>query len=129
MRLHKLTQASLALGLLAVVGLPAHAVTEEKFVVKNTADLVDICTTPKTDPYYTAAINFCHGYLVGAFHYQDALYSSPKAKPIVCLPDPTPSRNEGVAQFLKWTETHKQYSKDLAVDAFGKFLAETWPCK
>ena len=121
--------AGLALGLLAFTGLPAQAVTPDQFIVHDTRDIIELCTTPKTDPLYTAAIHFCHGYLVGAYQYQEALYSGPGLKPVVCPPEPKPTRNEAIAQYIEWAKAHPEYGNDRAVNTSAKFLAETWPCK
>jgi hypothetical protein len=115
--------------LLAALSLPAQAISENQFMVHNTQDIIDVCTAPTTDPLYTAAINFCHGYLVGAYHYQEALYSGPDVKPVVCPPDPPPTHSEGVAKYIEWAKAHPQYANDRAVDSLSRFLAETWPCK
>lgn len=119
----------LSVAALAGLGLEAQAVSEQQFVVHNTQDIVDICTTPAADPLYTAAVNFCQGYLMGAYHYQEALYMGTGIKPVVCLPDPRPTRNEGIAKYIEWARAHPEYAQDRAVDSFSKFLAETWPCK
>jgi len=129
MRKHNHPLAGLVLGLLACAGLPAHAVTPDQFVVHDTRDMIEICSTAKTDPLYTAAANFCEGYLVGAYHYQEALYSGPGIKQVVCFADPKPSRNEVIAKYVDWAKAHTEYGKDRAVDTFSKFLAETYPCK
>ena len=121
--------ARFGFGALACLGLQAQAATAEQFVVHNTQDIVEVCSTPQSDPLYTAAVHFCQGYLVGAYHYQEALYAGPGVKPVVCLPEPKPTRNEGVAKFVQWAKAHPEYAKDRAVEAFSKFLAETWPCK
>ena len=53
---------------MATYGGPARAaVTQDSFLLLNTADLVDLCTAVQADPLYTAASNFCHGFAVGAF--------------------------------------------------------------
>ncbi len=117
------------LGALAGLSLQAQAVTQEQFVVRSTQDIIDVCTTAPADPLYTAAINFCHGYLVGAYHYQEALYSGPGMKPVVCHPEPKPTRNEAIAAYIQWAKSHPEYAKDRAVDTLAKFLAESWPCK
>jgi len=121
--------ASLAVGLLAGFGLPAQAVTQDHFVVHDTRDIIELCTTPKTDPLYTAAIHFCQGYLVGAYHYQEALFSGPGIKPVVCFPEPKPTRDEAIGQFIEWAKAHPQYAKDRPVETSSRFMAETWPCK
>jgi len=121
--------ARFGLSALACLSLQAQAVTPEHFVVHNTQDIIDVCSTAQADPLYTAAIHFCQGYLVGAYHYQEALFSGPGIKPVVCFSDPKPSRNEGVAKFIEWAKAHPEYAQDRAVETFSKFLAETWPCK
>ena len=49
MRKHNHPLACLALGLLACTGLPAQAVTPDQFVVRDTRDIIELCTTAKTD--------------------------------------------------------------------------------
>ena len=48
-------------------GAAQAAVTEDSFLVRNTGDLVDLCSAAPTDRLYTAASNFCHGFTVGVF--------------------------------------------------------------
>ena len=45
------------------------------------------------------ARRFCHGYLVGAFHYHLVTISCPNAKLVVCPPYPPPSRNAAITAF------------------------------
>jgi len=104
------------------------AVKEENFIVKNARDLVEICGTAQSDEMYTAAINFCEGYVVGAYAYHRALYSDKKHKDPVCLPDPPPPRLQAIASFVTWAKANPQYDDERAVEALGKFLTETWPC-
>ena len=49
--------------------LLAEAVTRDEFLVRTTQDYVRLCSTNPSDPLYAAAMGFCHGYGVGAFHY------------------------------------------------------------
>jgi hypothetical protein len=49
--------------------LAAEALESESFRVRSTADLVEICSVPPSDATYVAAVGFCHGYGVGAYHY------------------------------------------------------------
>ena len=60
--------------LVATVLVPAlgGAVTEADFEVKTTQNLLNLCTAAPNDPRYREAIHFCHGYLVGAYHYHVA---------------------------------------------------------
>ena len=109
-------------------GLANSAVTEEGFVVKTTRNLINLCTVSPEDPRYEEAINFCYGYLVGAYHYSIAEHSRDPKNLFVCLPDPKPSRNEVVALFVAWAKAHPQYMTDMPVETQFRFMAEKWPC-
>ena len=107
----------------------AVAVTEKNFEVETTEDIINLCTVSADDPLYLQAINFCHGYLVGAYHYYEAQASGPKGIKYVCMPDPEPSRNEAIGLFIEWAKAHPQYWKERPVEAEFRFLMEKWPCK
>jgi len=107
----------------------AGAATIENFKARTTQDIVDLCSTPVDDPTYTAAIHFCHGYLIGAFHYYLAESSGPEGKRLVCLPNPPPSRNEAIKMYIEWAKAHPEYMGEAAVDTEFRFLIETWPCE
>jgi hypothetical protein len=81
------------------------------------------------DPLYMAAVHFCEGYLVGAYHYQEALYSGPDQTPLVCPPNPKPSRDQAIAEYIAWAKSHPEYGKELAVNTMMKYLIEHWPCQ
>ena len=109
-------------------GLASAAVTEEDFIVKTTRNLVNLCTASPQDPRYEEAINFCQGYMVGAYHYSIAEHSKDPKNLFVCLPDPKPSRNEVVALFVAWAKVNPQYMTDMPVESQFRFMAEKWPC-
>ncbi len=121
----------IVLFLSVVLALPAvaSAVSDKDFEVRTTRDLINLCTAATGDPLHAQAVNFCEGYLVGAFHYYQASTSGPKATKLLCLPDPQPSRNDAVKMFIEWAKTHPQYEKDLPVESEFRFLMEKWPCK
>ena len=52
--------------------------TRDEFLVRTTQDYVAICSTSPHDPLYAAAMGFCHGYAVGAYHYYLAEAAGPK---------------------------------------------------
>jgi hypothetical protein len=104
------------------------AVTRDNFLVRNTQDFIEICSTPDHDPLRDAALGFCHGYGVGAVHYYLAAHSGPEAKKFVCLPEPRPSRSEGVQMFLAWARENPQYLNEPAVETIFRWLAMKWPC-
>jgi hypothetical protein len=105
------------------------AATTEQFRVPTTADLIALCAVGKDDPLRVEAIHFCHGFLVGAFQFQEAMSSGPKQKPLVCPPEPRPSRDQAVQQFVAWAREHPQYMGERPVDTMMRFLMERWPCK
>ena len=108
----------------------AGTVTPEDFTVKTTQDLVDLCTVSSDDPKAEAAIHFCHGYLVGAFHYHLAESAGPEgAERLVCLPNPPPSRNDAIEMFIKWVKARPQYMGEVPVETEFRFLIEKWPCR
>ena len=117
--------------LLVLLTLPAlaYAVSEKDFEVQTTQALINLCNAATDDPLYPHAINFCHGYLVGAFQYYQASTSGPKATKLVCLTDPAPSRNTAIKMFIDWAKAHSQYMKEKPVETEFRFLMEKWPCK
>jgi hypothetical protein len=117
------------LGLILLTPAVACAVTENDFLAKDTQSLINLCTAPQDDPRHGEAIHFCHGYLVGAFHYYRVTHAASDANPLVCLPEPAPSRNEAIGRFIAWAQTHPQYMTEVPVETEFRFLAETWPCK
>jgi hypothetical protein len=119
---------ALILAVLMINPALAGDLTVEDFDVKNTKALVDLCTAPIDDPLYPKAIHFCHGYLVGAYHYYAAVTKGPNASPFVCPPENRPSRNAIVQQFAAWAADHPEYWDELPVETEFRFLSEIWPC-
>ena len=115
-------------GLLIMPGF-AGAVSLEDFKVQTTENLVNLCNAPAQDPLHAQAVNFCHGFLVGAYHYYAASVGGPESKPFVCPPDPRPTRNEAIGMFIEWIKTHPDYWNEPAVESEFRFLAEKWPCQ
>lgn len=116
---------------IAVTGYSAiqsQAATKDNFLARNTQDIIELCTAAPTDPLYTQAIHFCHGYLVGVYQYQNDFYSSPGFSPLVCPPDPKPSRNQTIADYIDWVKAHPEYLQERTSDTVMKFLIEKYPC-
>jgi hypothetical protein len=107
----------------------ANAVTEEDFTVKTTQNLINLCSASADDPHRDKAIHFCHGFVVGAYQYYEAAEAGPQGKRLVCLPNPHPTRNQGIAMFVEWAKAHSQYMGDLPVETGFRFMMEKWPCK
>ncbi|MCU0555596.1 MAG: hypothetical protein MUE57_10520 [Syntrophales bacterium] len=108
---------------------PALADVTEQYKVRNAQDLVSLCGRDASAVDYVAAMNFCHGYTVGAYaYYHSVIEADPDAK-IVCVKQPYPERKKVIADFVAWGKAHESFMKDGAVDTFFRFLVETFPCK
>lgn len=118
-------------GLMLAAGFgsaPAGAVTVKDFVIDEAKDLAALCATPATDAAHVAALQFCYGYMQGAYDYYLAERKGPDAEFFVCLPKPEPSREEVGRLFLVWLKAHPEHNMDEAVEALFQFGAEKWPC-
>ena len=124
---HKVTIFFLSI-LLTLPGLAA-AVSEDDFEAETTQELINLCTAAPSDPLYHQAVNFCHGYLVGAFDYYEAAQAGPKGTQLVCLPDPPPTRNNAIKMFIEWVKVHPQHLNEKPVETEFRFLMEKYPCK
>jgi hypothetical protein len=126
-----MTPKSIFLLVVIVFLLPgfAGAVTEKDFQAETTQDLLNLCTASADDPLYHQAVNFCHGYLVGAYQYYEAVSSGPKGIKFVCPPDPVPSRNDSINEFIEWAKAHPQHMGESPVETEFRFLMEKWSCK
>jgi hypothetical protein len=117
------------LAIFLMLPAPARAaVTEKDFVAATTQDLMNLCTASTSDPLYHQAVNFCHGYLVGAYQYYAAAAAGPKGVKLVCLTEAPPTRNEVIAMFIEWVKVNPQYMQEKPVETEFRFLMEKWPC-
>jgi Rap1a immunity proteins len=121
----------LALGLFGflVPALAGAAVTDEDFVLATTQNLVNLCSVSASDPRAKEAIQMCEGYMLGAYQYYLATNSGKNDMRLVCMPNPTPSRNEVAAMFVEWAKANTQYMKEAPVDSEFRFMSAKWPCK
>lgn len=119
---------SLALILALSPGSADAALTEDSFFVRNAQDLVTICSSDQADPLNDAADHFCHGFLVGAWQYHEAQANGPDGVRLVYPPDPAPTRNEIVTEFVAWSAAHPEHMSEPAVDALFRYLVERAPC-
>lgn len=115
--------------LLAAPVLAAAKVTEEDFVAKTTQNMLNLCTASPQDSHYREAVNFCQGYLLGAYYFQVAQAADKPDLLMVCLPKPEPTRNQAIEMFIAWAKSHPQYLNEMPVETEFRFLTEKWPCK
>jgi Rap1a immunity proteins len=120
---------SLVLASFLVPGLAGAAVTDEDFALSTTQNLVNLCSVSASDPRAKEAIQMCEGYMLGAYHYYLATNSGKNDMRLVCMPSPTPSRNEVAAMFVGWAKANPQYMKEAPVDSEFRFMSARWPCK
>ncbi len=115
---------------IAILGFttPAPAITLDEFRLRSGADVVALCSTPASDPLYTAAVHMCHGFGAGAYQTIMAMTRHEKLKAVVCPPDPPPSRNEAVRLFVQWANDNPRYQAEPAVDFVGRFFLAQFPC-
>jgi hypothetical protein len=110
-------------------GLGGAAVTDDDFVLATTRNLVNLCSVSRDDPRAKEAIQMCEGYMLGAYHYYLATNSGKNDMRLVCMPNPTPSRNQVAAMFVEWAKANPQYMKEAPVDSEFRFMSAKWPCK
>lgn len=107
---------------------PAAAVTQADFLASSSRDLLTLCSAAPSDPLYREAVHFCHGYLVGAYHYMQAVTNGPGAVKLVCFDNPPPSRNQAIDRFIEWLRQNPQYQAELPVETMLRHLQTTYPC-
>jgi len=120
---------SLVLVSFLVPGLAGAAVTDEDFVLSTTQNLVNLCSVSPSDPRAKEAIQMCEGFMLGAYHYYLATNSGKNDMRLVCMPNPTPSRNDVAAMFVEWINANPQYLKEAPVDSEFRFMSAKWPCQ
>ncbi len=106
----------------------AGTVTLGDFKVDTTQQLLNLCAATPDDPFYNHAVNFCHGYLQGAYDYYEAAHGGAEGPKLVCFSDPPPTRNEAINIFTRWVKSQSQYWQEKPVNTFFRFLTEKWPC-
>ncbi len=133
MRIDRLLAGALALAMSAALwsGSAAAAVEERSFWLTNTADLLDLCTTPQDDPQYAEAINYCMAYMDGAVDYHDAITDHEELKRLICYPE-TATLEQGVLVFIAWAEANRGDEKKMnepTIIGVVRALADKWPCE
>ncbi len=131
MRIKQLLSRSLAVAaILALWSGLASAIERRDFWISDTADLLDLCTTPKDDPLRSQAINYCMAYLDGAVDYHDAISDHKEMERLICYPN-TASLEEGVLVFIAWAQANqgdKKLMDEPTVIGVVRALEAKWPC-
>ncbi len=94
----------------------------------STGTLRNLCSTPTTDPNAAIAVGFCRGFMIGVGQYHAGISGPGGARPIFCLPNPTPTLETVQADFVAWAAGNPQYAVEKAVDGLMRFAAAAYPC-
>ena len=119
---------AVAAGLVLLAAGAPHGATEANFSARTTGDLVELCTATPDNGVGTAAINFCEGFAQGAVLVEmqnQAAFRGPK---LFCLPNPPPSRNEAMTEFVNWARSSPDRLAQSPTDGLFRFLSERYPC-
>ncbi|CAO3424794.1 Rap1a/Tai family immunity protein [Azospirillum doebereinerae] len=107
----------------------APASSEGDFQVKTTNDLVRLCEAKPVDPTGIAALHFCQGFAVGAYQYHQIAVAAEHRRPLFCAPNPPPSRNEAITDFIAWARQNPNQLNTPPVEGMFRFLAQHYPCR
>jgi len=118
------------LGIALLGAAPASAGTQESFLLRTGADLVELCEVSQDDPLEVEAIHMCHGFGVGTYQTIVAVGASDKVDDFFCPPNPPLTRNEAFAQFLVWAKLpqNASYLSESPAALVGRYLITTYPC-
>ena len=105
-----------------------HAVTEANFAARTTGDIVELCDPQSDSALASAAVNFCSGFAQGAVSVQMAHDAGSRSMKLFCLPDPPPTRNEALKEFVQWARPSPERMSAPAADGLIRFLGERYPC-
>jgi hypothetical protein len=122
----KRLSAAVALAFLAPFA--AHAATEGNFGPATTGDLVELCTATPDNAMGTAAVNFCEGFAQGAVLVEMQNMAAFRGPKLFCMPNPPPSRNEALSEFVRWARVSPDRMSATSTDGLFRFLIERYPC-
>jgi hypothetical protein len=119
--------AAVAMLFIVTIGM-GHAASESNFAGRTTGDLVALCDPQSNSTLDNAGINFCDGFTQGAVLVEQEHEAGPRGRKFFCLPDPAPTRNEAIAEFVKWAHSSPDRLAKPAVDGLISFLGDRYPC-
>ena len=104
------------------------AATDANFDAKTTADLVELCTATPDSSIGTAALHFCEGFVQGAVLVQMQNIAAFRGPKPFCMPNPPPSRNQAMSEFVNWARASPERMAATPTDGLFRFLSERYPC-
>ncbi|MBE7209513.1 MAG: hypothetical protein INR65_00700 [Gluconacetobacter diazotrophicus] len=130
------TVASVGCLPIAVPAGTARAASPDAFLVRSTADLVDICqpglrSGPQSglgDDAAAAGLAFCQGFVVGAYRVIEEVAAARPSARFFCMPSLPPTRTDAIDAFVAWARARPGQMNRVPAESIGSFLAETYPC-
>ena len=92
--------------------------------VLSTQELINVCKLPASPE----SRSFCVGYSTAIYDTYLATRHPQRAKPFICVKQPAPSRDEVIADFVKFGQENLQTADKPAAGVFLGFLAAKFPC-
>jgi len=122
--------AALAVGTFTLSHAQAATITPDDFQLATTANLVSLCSAPDTDPLYTPARNFCHGFTVGTYRAVATEVAASRAKhKMFCLTNSGLTRDQAINAFVDWAKDRPKTLESSPTDGIIEYLAAQYPCK
>lgn len=118
--------AGLMLGLTA--GGAGADTTGADFELRNTEDLLQLCSAEGSSLMAVEAINFCYGVIAGAYQVHEAIAANDPSKRHVCPPADA-TRRDGRRVFVEWATANRQHWQEPAVDGLFRAWTALYPCK
>jgi hypothetical protein len=113
---------------LGMIPVKADAVvSEDDFLVRTTGDLADLCKVTTSDPLYTAAINFCHGFSVGVYRVLEE-QNRATSRHMFCIPIPALQRAAAITNFVQWVDANPDQKQQAPADGIATYLLRQFPC-
>jgi Rap1a immunity proteins len=130
MKRHLIPIAAMATVAVGLSSARAAPVTRDDFLVATTANLVALCSAAETDPLYTPARNFCQGFTVGTYRAISAEEAASRSRrKLFCVPANGPTRDQAIADFVKWASGRPKTLASSPSDGVVEFLAAQFPCR
>ena len=102
----------------------AQAQSNAGIKVLSTQELVNVCKFPASPE----SRSYCIGYSTAIYDTYLATRHPQRAKPFICVNQPAPSRDEVIADFVKFGQENPQTADKPAAGVFLGFLAAKFPC-
>jgi hypothetical protein len=99
------------------------------YEIHTLRDLINVCRTPQTDPFYASAEGLCWGYASGVLDFYQVDTATGHRRQRVCLPTTAPTRGEAVTGLLTWADANQQFLDDSAPYGLMRFYIAQYPCQ